>query len=80
MNTNPELMSAFGEVIYERRRALSLSQEKLAVAAGLDRTFVYKVERGRRNPSLETIFRVAQALGVKPEDLVAEVHRRVGKD
>jgi transcriptional regulator with XRE-family HTH domain len=77
MNANPELTRAFGEIIHERRSALGFSQEKLSVVAGLDRTFVYKVERGARNPSLETIFRVAKGLGIAPEDLIAEVRRRV---
>jgi transcriptional regulator with XRE-family HTH domain len=77
MNENPELMRAFGEVVQEKRKSLGLSQERLALAAGLDRTFVWKVEHGKRNPSLESLFRVAAALRTEPDELVREVKNRV---
>jgi transcriptional regulator with XRE-family HTH domain len=41
-----------------------LSQEKLALMAELDRTYVGGIERGERNPSLYNICRLASALGV----------------
>jgi transcriptional regulator with XRE-family HTH domain len=77
MNETPELMRAFGEVVEEHRKKLGLSQERLALAAGLDRTFVWKVEHGKRNPSLESLFRVAAALRTEPDELVREVKNRV---
>ena len=53
------------------RKARGLSQEDLAFAAGIDRTYVSGIERGRRNPSLLMIARLAEALGVTPGDLLA---------
>ncbi len=50
---------------------VKLSQEGLADAAGLDRTFISALERGRKNPTLKTIVRVAEALGVTPSVLLA---------
>jgi transcriptional regulator with XRE-family HTH domain len=41
-----------------------ISQERLAQLANLDRTYVSGIERGERNPSLENLLRLADALGV----------------
>jgi transcriptional regulator with XRE-family HTH domain len=63
---------AFGRVLREYRLKSTLSQEDLALAAGIDRTFVSLLERGKRQPSLQTIFRLAKVLGVSPATLVAK--------
>lgn len=60
-------------VIRSHRARLGISQEKLSVRAGLDRTFVSKLEKASRNPTIESIFRVADAFGVLPEDLLKEI-------
>lgn len=54
------------------RERLGLSQEALADAAGLHRTYVGSVERGERNISIDNIERLAAALGVSPASLLAE--------
>ncbi len=48
-----------------RRHQSGLSQEDLALEAGLHRTFVAHVERGVRNLSIDNIEKLANALGVK---------------
>jgi len=55
---------AFGDRVRELRRERGLSQEGLAHVAGLDRTYVSGVERGRRNISLDNIHKLASALEV----------------
>jgi transcriptional regulator with XRE-family HTH domain len=45
------------------RRAQDMSQEALADAAGLSRTYVSSVERGERNIAIDNIGRLAEALG-----------------
>ena len=55
---------------------MGLSQEKLSVAAELDRTFVSKIERNGRNPTLESVFKIATALEMEPEELVRQVRKR----
>ena len=60
----------FGLRLRELRRARGLSQEELADAAGLDRTYVSSCERGHRNISLLNIYRLAEALAVEPSELL----------
>jgi len=69
----PELLQrALGDVIRARRTDLALSQELLAEACGLHRTYIGSVERGERNLSLTNIVRIASALGISPSVLLAE--------
>jgi transcriptional regulator with XRE-family HTH domain len=53
------------------RKSQNIAQERLALEAGVDRTFVSKIERGIGNPSLEVLLRLANRLGVSVADLVA---------
>ena len=57
-----ELKRNFGGAIKAKRSEMGLSQEDLAVRAGLHRTYISDVERGVRNLSLESIEKLARAL------------------
>lgn len=52
------------------RRAKELSQEELSSRAEVHQTYLSGVERGRRNPSVLVLERIARALGVDVEDIV----------
>lgn len=54
----------FGELVRNKRFEMGISQEELAGRAGLHRTYVSDIERGGRNPSLESIEKLAKALEV----------------
>lgn len=54
----------FGARVRKLRLAQKLSQEQLADAAALDRSYVGGVERGERNISLENICKLAEALNL----------------
>ena len=58
------------------RKDIPLSQEKLAFAAKLDRTYVSLVERQKRNISISVLARLARALKVKPAELVEPSPKR----
>ena len=61
---------AFGQRVRVLRLERGLSQEALADAAGVHRTYVGSVERGERNIALDNINALADALGVSPAKLV----------
>ena len=62
---------AFGKVLRTVRKRAGLTQEGLAHAADVDRTFVSLVERGVNQPSIRVLFRLASALGVTPTELIS---------
>lgn len=55
------------------RREKGFTQERFAEESGFTQQYVSDLERGRRNPTVVTLFHLAAALGVKPADLVADV-------
>lgn len=60
---------SFGRGVRSHREALSISQERLAEIAALDRTYISGIERGVRNPTLLTVARIAKALHCSVNDL-----------
>lgn len=54
-----------GTKIKEIRKGKGISQENLALMAGLDRTYITSVERGKRNISIINLEKIANALNVK---------------
>ena len=61
---------ALGQSIRIRRMQLRLTQEALGARAGLDRTYVSGLERGERNPSLDSLRKLAVALEWPPSELL----------
>ncbi|WP_319229681.1 helix-turn-helix transcriptional regulator [Draconibacterium orientale] len=71
------LSQVFGKVLRDLRIDAGLSQEKLAEIADLDRTYISLLERGLRQPSLSTVFALAQALKIKPHQLIKDVEEEL---
>lgn len=63
---------AFGLAVRRRRTEVGVSQERLADLAQVERAYVSALERGKRNPTLLTQQRIAAALGVSLQQLVAD--------
>ena len=70
------LAREFGRILKQARVERELSQEKLALESGLDRTFVSMLERGLRQPTLNTLFSLARTLKMNPSELVGSLERR----
>jgi transcriptional regulator with XRE-family HTH domain len=66
-----ERLRAPGANIRERRTAGDWTLEDLAHEAGLSATYLGQTERGQRNPSVLVLWRVAEALGITLDQLVA---------
>ncbi len=73
-----EVLVLFGRRVRAARVSKGWSQEELAAAAGLDRTYISGLERGVRNPALRTQQRIAQALSVPLAELLAEENQGGG--
>ena len=63
---------SFGDNIRKLRQRRSWSQDDLADASGLHRTYISGIERGIRNPTLSIIVQIAKALKVRPGVLLRE--------
>lgn len=71
------VIEVFGKVLRELREANKLSQEKLAEYCELDRTYISLLERGLRQPTITTIFKLANALHISPSNLIEKVQDQV---
>lgn len=60
-----------GKAIKASRKALGLTQDALADAAGIERAHLGKIERGERNVTLLNIIKIAVAMGQKPSEIIA---------
>jgi transcriptional regulator with XRE-family HTH domain len=67
----------FGEEVKKARSSLGLSQEDLAHKADLHSSYVSKLERGLKSPSLRVILQLAHALNTAPDELVRAVGRQL---
>ena len=70
-----QISTVFGQVLREQRISRQLSQEELALAADVDRTFVSQMERGIRQPTITTLVKLAGALGIQPSTLVIRMEK-----
>lgn len=66
-----------GEVIAENRKKKGISQEVLSGLADIGRTHLSAIERGERKPTLETLYRIANALNMKMSELVVQIEEKI---
>lgn len=65
-----DVVLLLGANIRHHRKLKGMSQEQLALEAGMERSYVSDLERGTRNPSVRALGRLADALEVAPHELL----------
>ena len=69
-----------GKAIRKAREEQGLSQETLSSFAEIGRTHLSAIERGHRKPTLETFFRLSEALNMPASDLVRRIEQELAMD
>lgn len=59
-----------GANVRRARQKAGLTQEQVALQADIDLTYMGGIERGRRNPTVLVLVRLAEALGIHPAELL----------
>ena len=62
-----------GKFLKQRRTSLGLSQNTVAEKAGLDRTYISMLERGKKNPTVLTLYKIGSVLDIKPSQILMEI-------
>lgn len=63
---------AFGQVLRQMRQSARMTQEQLSLESGVQRNFISLIELGQNQPTITTVFKLAQALGCAPSEMVAK--------
>jgi transcriptional regulator with XRE-family HTH domain len=74
--SNPKI--AFGLVLRQLREHGGDSQDSFAHRTGYHRNYVGQLERGEKSPSLNALFNLSKALGLRPSQLLKRVEERLG--
>jgi transcriptional regulator with XRE-family HTH domain len=69
-----DMRKTVGTNFMRLRKARGLTQEQVAETSGYGQNYISSLERGRRNPTVITLFLLAEAVGSTPRDLVAPIH------
>jgi transcriptional regulator with XRE-family HTH domain len=67
-----------GPELRKARLSARLTQEALSFKAGIDRTYISQLEHDKKSPTLEVLFRLCDALGVRLSRLIARVEKKRG--
>ena len=73
IHNNRSIEKSLGQILRQLRQERGLSQEELALESGYHRTYISQLERGQKNPSLRTIFQLAEALEIEPSEIIERV-------
>lgn len=69
------LTPMLGEELKRARESAGMSQERLAFAAGVHRTYISLLERDKKSPTLNVLLRLCKALGVSAAQVVARIEK-----
>ncbi len=71
---------AFGQALRGLRTRRKWSQTDLALRADVDRNYISLIELGKNSPSVRMLYRLCDALDVRPSDLLKDVEKRLGRN
>jgi transcriptional regulator with XRE-family HTH domain len=66
-----DMRKLVGDNVRHQRTALNMTQEQLAERSGFSQQYLSDLERGRRNPTVVTLYELAQALETTPIALIS---------
>jgi len=72
-----ELDQVMGDVLRAARKERGLSQEALALEAGIERNYVSLIERGHNSPSIRMLFKLCKVLKVAPSELLQRAEESI---
>jgi transcriptional regulator with XRE-family HTH domain len=75
MPDSPDPQTALGTAVKTRRQELGLTQEQLAHETELHQRWISNVETGKRNPSYESLRRLAAGLALSTSELIARAEQ-----
>jgi transcriptional regulator with XRE-family HTH domain len=76
MGEEAAIVGVVADAVRRARKAAGLSQEELALEAGLDRTYISQVERRKRNVTIIVLAKIAKALNTSPDKLLISPGKR----
>lgn len=82
MKDYPKLNQAIANVLKAKREELNFSKRKLAEMASLERVYLIQLEKGEKRPTVNALFYISEALGMKPNEmlkLIEEDVERLGR-
>lgn len=68
--THKHILEKFGQKLQQTRKSNGITQEELAAKISMDRTYIGLIERGGRNPTVRTLYKIAKALKVNSSELL----------
>lgn len=68
--THKDILLKFGQKMQKVRKDKGVTQEELAARLSMHRTYIGLIERGERNPTIRTLYKIAKALKVPASDLL----------
>lgn len=79
MKNYPNLNKAIAKVLYQRRLELELSKKKLSERASITRIHISDLEGGSKNPTMNAVFFLCDALELDPKEFITRVQKEIKK-
>jgi transcriptional regulator with XRE-family HTH domain len=67
-----------GDELRKARKTAGLSQEEVSFRAGVHRTYMSLLERGKKSPTIDVLFRLCDAIGIRASELIRRVEETQG--